>query len=1274
VDTAFLEWLAQGALGPAVVALPVNWSASQIAAAARRWFGRLRRADSLSRLLKAAGASAKLTADEFGDLRRLLENPETWEQIGRGAGLELTGAISAQLRSWGRGEGDAALTAEAIAYGFLDFVAADLEPKLFQQVLLARLHRMESGLVSSTDNALAILHADLVAQFASQNEHSDPQFAAIIHQLGEAIDKLPPGPAGRAEISVYLAALISWLNQDPWPRDRRFQGPKLTPAAIERKLRVTTLNAIPQRRLMGKSQRLHQDQLIELHLPADELASKCKRLVVLGGPGSGKTWLAKRTARLCAELALRRLADGADLGDIELPLYTTCSLLAGEVGDIRNAVVSSSLNQLGDLGGSRTSTALRSFFTERNAPTLLVIDSVDEAQRPDHRLRQADSLPWRIVLTSRPTSWNQQLDLGDGEPDPARQVGNLLPLSYPYDVEPFIRRWFEQDPVRARLLVRQLASRPDLQQSATVPLLLAFYCIIGGDQALPETRRELYARVLSRLLTGRWRRGGDSPDPVACTEVLRSWAWAGAISDPLSEVGAWQDEIPTPRAFMPEADREAVDHVASPLAPEDLDTLTTQRRFMHRALREHLVAEYVAALSPHQASREILAHLWYDPDWEYAAPAALAMHPRRGEILRHLIAALPRPENRKGDILPIESCWGIWKFLARVSLESDERDWMADAKAAELIALARLHCFTPHRLASTGSGGLSVGSDWPSCDSEIRRRVLTALAGTRDAESARALSLALFRLRPEPAELIRARQLLGALLSTVPRDARQLAQTLTELGAAPDEVVATKRLILRMLANTPWHALELVQALGTLEPNADELVQARRSVLTLLCSTPVRAHELAKALTRLNPHPDEISKARETILAALTNGGPGIALRLLEALEWLSAEGDSITEIHILLLKQLEHAELAWDVREIAEALGKLDIRATFRAQVCQVILARLSATTDVSQIDILIQGLAALVPTQAARAGTWAEVLVSVIRDANWHRMFGLASMLGALESNAVASSQLRVLLLAMVNELVHKDMLHSLYELLSGLEPQAAELASARASLLKSLARTRDSRRALELALVLTTLEPGPLDLESARNRILSLLCATHYSSDDVRNFAEALFNLQASPGELELARTAVLALLARRDVYAGTDSLVQALGYLRPALDDTGRARQAVIKRLTMSKSAEEAQSLAQIVAQMNPQPEELGECRHVLLRWLPKLSSLNSTHDQILKTLVQLKPDIATLDSWRTWNARPSSELLAAVRNNSSLSDWLAALLSFPDPDDQEVTQT
>lgn len=74
-----LQWLLAAALGPAGVALPVNWAVGALATAAKRWFKRLGRKDDLSRLVKAAtGTSVNLTRAEFDAVRKLLEDRQTW--------------------------------------------------------------------------------------------------------------------------------------------------------------------------------------------------------------------------------------------------------------------------------------------------------------------------------------------------------------------------------------------------------------------------------------------------------------------------------------------------------------------------------------------------------------------------------------------------------------------------------------------------------------------------------------------------------------------------------------------------------------------------------------------------------------------------------------------------------------------------------------------------------------------------------------------------------------------------------------------------------------------------------------------------------------------------------------------------------------------------------------------------------------------------------------------------------------------------------------------
>ena len=533
----------------------------------------------------------------------------------------------------------------------------------------------------------------------------------------------------------------------------------------------------------------------EEDLDADGLARRCGRLVILGGPGSGKTWLARRTARRCAEDALEVLAAGGTLEEVELPLYTTCSRLFGAGGDIREAVVSSALGQIGDLGGSRISKALGVFFAERNAPTMLVIDSLDEAHGPSERLRQASTLPWRVVLTSRPSSWRHQLPVKDA--DESHRVGELQPLDYPGDVEPFIERWFAGQPEQGHGLAAQIARRPGLQQAATVPLMLAFYCIVGGTGPLPEFRRDLYTRVLNRMLTGRWRDDDDrQPDAGTCLQTLRARAWDGAASHPVSGVGTWADDIAAKRVQLGEADADAVDHITIPPGPPDVDdTETTSRRFIHRSVREHLVAGHVATLPVDQAVKVLLPHVWYDPDWEYAAPAALAMHPQRDQLLRDLICRAACSDHIPGDLSVIDAGWQARGLLARVAAESREADWSPEI--AGMIGQARVELAQSGRFRDLGGA-----AHWATSDRQAREALLGLLARETGSYRANRLAGAVAQLDPTAEDKRQAREaLLGLLARETDSLARWLAGAVAQLDTTAEDKRQAREALLGLLAH-----------------------------------------------------------------------------------------------------------------------------------------------------------------------------------------------------------------------------------------------------------------------------------------------------------------------------------------------------------------------------------------------------------------------------------------------------------------------------------------
>src|SRR5579863_8387638 len=856
-----LDWLLTAGLGPAVVAVPVNWTAAMLAGAARGWFRRLGRADDLSRLVKAAtGTSADLSKDEFAAVRQLLEDQQTWDVAGRGTVADLASRIALCLPPReGRTAAGSQAAALTIARGLLEFAVADLEPKQFQQLLLTRLQRLQTDQASALDRALVDLHADLAAGFSG-----------VMSDLRRALDRLPPGPAGRAGIVVYLTTLIDWMNADPWPTDQRFGGPVLAPAAIERRLRIS----VPG----GRDNR---------DPDADDLARRCERLVILGGPGSGKTWLAKRTARHCAQEALDALRAGQSLDQVELPLYTTCSGLSASGGDIRQAAVSSAITQLGDLGGARLTAAIGAFFTERNAPTVLVIDALDEAHGSGERLRQAGTLPWRIVLTSRPSSWNRQLVLEEG--NQSHVAGELQPLRYPADVVPFIRGWFGQEPELGHDLAEQIALRPDLQQAATVPLILAMYCIIGGSQALPESRHDLHGKVLRRMLTGRWRDTDASrPDVETCLRALRAWAWDGAATHPVSGVGQWADDVFTEPGRLAQADEDALDHIAPPAGLPDVDTGRVRRRFIHRSIREHLVAGHVAGLPADEAAEVLLPHLWYDPDWEFAAPAALAMHPERDQLVRELIRRAARSDDIPGDLSVIDGGWELRGLLARVAAESSDADWSPEI--AGMIGRVRVE------LALSGHHGwVPRATGWGNSNRQARE-ALTRLVDGRAAPMMISGVVALAATAQDRRETCR------VLLGLIPRVTEtyvvgKLLDGVVELAATEDDRHEAWQALAGLVSRQTDGptAADLASRMAPLAATGSDQREARQMLIRVL-GTPVSAStynavmsELA-ALTTTQAAKDEACQVLLELLVPLAALGGGAEVRAVPQLLSMAVE------------------------------------------------------------------------------------------------------------------------------------------------------------------------------------------------------------------------------------------------------------------------------------------------------------------------------------------------------------------------------------------------
>jgi hypothetical protein len=883
----FFAWLISGAIGPAAVGFPVNFAAEKLTDAATRWFKRLRHTDDLSRLVKAAaGSSVGLTGAEFDAVRKLLEQPKTWDVLGSGTVDQIAADIAACLPA--REGRDSLQVARTIARGLLEFAVHGLEPDVFQDVLKARLDRMQKTQEDrdrALDETLLGLHADLMAGFAD-----------VLEKLDFVLAQLAPGPARRTEILVYLGVLIDELGADAWVY-HWYDGSALGEAAIERKLYVTSG---PDR-----------------DLDADLLADQCERLVILGDPGSGKTWLARRTARRCAERARDVLAGGTvSLDQVEIPLYTTCSDLFKAGSDPREAGVSSALGLLPDMGGGRIKPALREFFMERREPTLLVIDSLDEAYGSDKILGRARNLSWRIMLTSRPGSWRRQLDLEAG--NHGHRVGDIQPLRYPGDVGPFIEQWFSGRPDQGEDLAAQIASRPDLQRAATVPLILTFFCILGGSEPLPEFRTDLYRSLLRRMLDGYWHdiahpRDQQPLDRDACLRTLGDWAWSDAQDqvDRFSGIGTWADEIGAKRVWLGPLAAAALDHIAPPLGRENDDTGLIPRRFIHRTVREYLVAAAVSALTVEQAAEALLPHLWYDPDWENVAPAALAMHAQRDRLLRELIGRVSGTGQIPEDLSVLDAGGEFRRYLARVACESSEADWSPEAAA--LIGRARTDLVQAGQMDDVG-----WAVHWETSNGQARTDLLTLIASQAKGSAAAELAGRMIQLNPAADDARQACQVLAGLLAPLTSwPAAELVDAIVRLAAAANDEQHAREVLLGFITTqaNPVLAAEAARGIARLTPSSDEERQVCDVLLTLMTSqNPHWLAELAGALAQLSPAPDAEQPAREIIVEQLTTQRNG---RMAASLSGALARLDPT-------LKQRQQARDAlqgWLARDAAVAL-----------------------------------------------------------------------------------------------------------------------------------------------------------------------------------------------------------------------------------------------------------------------------------------------------------------------------------------------------------------
>ena len=376
----------------------------------------------------------------------------------------------------------------------------------------------------------------------------------------------------------------------------------------------------------------------------DQILSRPDGIVLMGGPGSGKTTLVKRLARSCA-LGAEELQQRYPLLPWCFPVVLPITTFQTERGE-RN-IYRFLQDRMTELGGE----ILREVFVERWAAgqCLVLLDGLDEVAETSSRTRAAravddllmSSAGNRVVVTTRVVGYNiTRLSV------PAEHY-ILEPLST-LEIATFIRQWYlahdralhpdHPDPVQAakdaESLIGDIQKNPGVGTLATNPLMLTIIALIKhANVVLPERRVDLYEIALNTLLRS-WNRArslskkslpGEQPK---LEKTKKLWAavayWMHTNANrTISETQLHEQLVRVLTDDFHEPKHQADDIASSYLeAAKDRSGLLEARgpttfAFVHQTFQEYLTAIHLA-IPGHKAVAKIRKHS-QDPRWHGSA-------------------------------------------------------------------------------------------------------------------------------------------------------------------------------------------------------------------------------------------------------------------------------------------------------------------------------------------------------------------------------------------------------------------------------------------------------------------------------------------------------------------------------------------------------------------------------------------------------------------------------------------------------------------------------
>lgn len=288
----------------------------------------------------------------------------------------------------------------------------------------------------------------------------------------------------------------------------------------------TPIRVAPQPHDSHRSDRL-DSKSEEFDLLSGLDSTEHRRVVVLGGAGSGKSTALARKALELAEVALNAPEDNASRVPIHVHLRHVKLSASPTIAELWTGV------RARPADGSGLHAIFEPLLASGRA--LVLLDGLDEI--PDESVGTllpivellADHYPQSgIVVSCREFEY--------GLESPSRRMAMPVLHLLPFDLSQqthYVRVWYQAQQslrprqgsdTRCQKLIDSLEHSEELQEIGGTPLHLAIMAVVHTDRGeLPENRALLYGEMVAYLLaeSPRWRASGDAGAPIANADILR---------------------------------------------------------------------------------------------------------------------------------------------------------------------------------------------------------------------------------------------------------------------------------------------------------------------------------------------------------------------------------------------------------------------------------------------------------------------------------------------------------------------------------------------------------------------------------------------------------------------------------------------------------------------------------------------------------------------------------------------------------------------------------